>query len=104
MGLLSALFGIGLPSEEELLEAIDNGAFLVDVRSKDEYKSGHVKGSINIPLDRIDKNLKKFKNKKSIIVFCESGSRSSVAKNILKRNGIENVMNGGAWEKIDELV
>ncbi len=104
MGLLSALFGIGLPKDEELIEAINNGAFLVDVRTKDECRGSMVKGAINIPLDRIEKNLNKFKNKKTVIVFCESGSRSGVAKSVLKRNGIENVLNGGSCYRMEELV
>jgi len=88
----------------DLKTIIDEGAFLVDVRSPGEFNSGHVKGSVNIPLDSIPNQLAKFKNKKNIIVFCRSGMRSSQAKNILKQNGFTNVINGGTWNNISQFV
>jgi len=77
---------------------------LVDVRTPGEFSSGHVKGSVNIPVDSIPNQLAKFKNKKNIIVFCRSGMRSSQAKNILKQNGFTNVINGGTWNNISQFV
>ena len=44
----------------------------------------------------------KFKDKKNIIVFCRSGNRSSMAKNLLEQNGIKNVVNGGTWENVKQ--
>lgn len=88
----------------DLKAIIDEGAFLVDVRTPGEFNSGHVKGSINIPLDRITHQLAKFKNKKNIIVFCRSGSRSSQAKSILEQNGFINVVNGGTWDNVNQYV
>ncbi len=86
---------------KQLLEA---GAFLVDVRSPIEFSSGHVKGSVNIPVDQIQNQLKQFIGKKNIVVFCKSGMRSSQAKAILKKNGIEDVTNGGTWGTINQLI
>lgn len=88
----------------DLQKIIDEGAFLVDVRTPSEFDSGHVKGSVNIPLDTIRGKLAKFKNKKNIIVFCKSGGRSMMAKQLLDQNGIENVINGGTWVKISQYV
>lgn len=88
----------------DLKTVISEGAFLVDVRTPGEFNSGHVKGSVNIPLDSIPNQLAKFKNKKNIIVFCRSGMRSSQAKNILTQNGFTNVINGGTWEKVRSFV
>jgi rhodanese-related sulfurtransferase len=96
-GFLKNLFG-----GEDITEKLKEGAFLVDVRSPQEFDGGHVKGSINIPLDRVANSLEKFKNKKNIIVFCRSGNRSSQAKSILERNGFTNVTNGGTWESVNE--
>src|SRR5690606_40268929 len=53
---------------------------------------------LNIPLDSIAAQISKFKGKPHIVVFCRSGSRSAQAKNILERNGIANVINGGTWQ------
>ncbi len=88
----------------DLKAIIDEGAFLVDVRTPGEFNSGHVKGSVNIPLDKVQTQLAKFKNKKNIIVFCRSGARSSQAKNILQQNGFSNVINGGTWETVKRFV
>ena len=88
----------------DLKTIIDEGAFLVDVRTPGEFGSGHVKGSVNIPLDSIPNQLVKFKNKKNIIVFCRSGARSGQAKNILQQNGFVNVINGGTWNNVSQFV
>jgi rhodanese-related sulfurtransferase len=83
---------------DSLREKIKDGAFIVDVRSADEFKSGSCKGATNIPVDQISKQLHQFRNKKQIVVFCRSGSRSSQAKAILEKNGFTNVINGGTWQ------
>ncbi|MEP7239084.1 MAG: rhodanese-like domain-containing protein [Ferruginibacter sp.] len=88
----------------DLKVIINEGAFLVDVRTPGEFGSGHVKGSVNIPLDSIPNQLAKFKNKKNIIVFCRSGARSGQAKNILQQNGFTNVINGGTWNNVSQFV
>lgn len=90
--------------DTNLSDLINDGAFLVDVRTHAEFSSGRVKGSVNIPLDQIPDQLEKFNNKKSIVVFCRSGMRSSQAKSILERNGIANVTNGGTWQNVESLV
>lgn len=102
MGLFSNLFGGGTPAN--LQSIIDEGAFLVDVRTASEFSEGHVKGSVNIPLDTVPAELDKFKDKKSVIVFCRSGNRSGQAKTILEANGIKNVINGGTWESVNQFV
>ncbi len=102
MGIFSNLFGGG--TTINLQSVIDEGAYLVDVRNPGEFAEGHVKGSVNIPLDRIQNELAKFKNKKNIIVFCRSGNRSSQAKSILEANGVKNVTNGGTWQQVNQYV
>lgn len=87
---------------EDITEKFKEGAFLVDVRTPQEFDAGHVRGSVNIPLDRIPHALEKFKNKENIIVFCRSGNRSSQAKSILESNGFTNVINGGTWQSVNE--
>jgi rhodanese-related sulfurtransferase len=88
----------------QLREAIKNGAFLVDVRTPSEFSGGSVKGAVNIPLDKVPSQLSKFKDKKHIVVFCRSGNRSSQAKSILEQNGFQNVINGGSWENVNSIV
>lgn len=101
-GILKGLFGEG--NNSQLSEALNNGAFLVDVRSAAEFASGSVKGAVNIPLDKIPSQLAKFKNKENIVVFCRSGARSSQAKSFLDQKGVKNVINGGSWQSVSRLV
>jgi phage shock protein E len=102
MGFFSSLFGTS--DNIELTEAIKKGAFLVDVRSPGEFSSGSVKGAVNIPLDNIQQQMAKFKGKQNIVVFCRSGNRSSMAKNILVQNGYHNVVDGGTWQNVNKVL
>lgn len=102
MGILTWL--LGKSTKPDLTGIINDGAFLVDVRSAGEFAQGHIKGSVNIPLDRIPSQLTKFKNKKHIVVFCRSGSRSSQAKSILERNGLSNVVNGRTVNTVKKFI
>ncbi len=102
MNFLQKLFGMG--PAVNLEEIINDDAFLVDVRTPGEFAMGHVKGSVNIPLDVIASKLPQLKNKKTIVVFCQSGGRSSAAKSILEKNGLTNVVNGGSWIKVKGYV
>jgi rhodanese-related sulfurtransferase len=88
----------------QMEKSIKEGAFLVDVRTPSEFTEGHVKGSINIPLDQVANQLDKFKEKEQIIVFCRSGNRSGQAKMILEQNGFKNVINGGTWQDVKEAI
>lgn len=90
--------------ENNLAQIVNDGAFLVDVRSPLEFSSEKVKGSVNIPVDQIQNHLTKFKDKGNIVVFCRSGARSSQAKAILERNGITKVTNGGTWQNVESLL
>jgi phage shock protein E len=78
-------------------ELIQNGAVIIDVRSKGEYQSGHIKNSTNIPLDTLQSQLSKFKKDKPVITCCASGMRSAAAKSALKSAGFTEVYNGGGW-------
>ena len=101
ISLFKNLFSNG--NSEELKSVIANNAYLVDVRTPQEYADGHVEGSINIPLNQIPSQLNKFKNHKNIVVFCRSGNRSGQAKTILEQNGFTNVVNGGTWQNVKEI-
>lgn len=98
--MFKTLFGIG--PKVDLGQKIKEGATIVDVRTADEFRSGHVKGAINIPLDRIQDQLKKIDKSKAVITCCRSGARSGAAADILKRAGFE-VYNGGPWTSVNNL-
>jgi phage shock protein E len=82
-------------------ELVAKGAVVLDVRTEDEFLSGHVQGAINIPLDRLSTDIKKIGDQNTyIITCCMSGGRSSMAKNILHIAGYDNVHNGGGWHTL----
>jgi phage shock protein E len=100
MGILSNLFG----KKVDLGALIAAGAKIVDVRSPQEYKTGHVKGSVNIPLDRIRSEVAGLKKAgKPIILCCASGMRSGNATSILEAEGLE-AYNGGPWTAVSRYV
>lgn len=73
-----------------------NGAVLLDVRTAEEYRDGHIKGSINLPLDRIMTIENTVKDKNTpLFVHCYSGARSGQAVSYLKRMGYVNATNIG---------
>lgn len=97
------MFKTNTVSSEELGKLINEGAFLVDVRSPGEFAAGSAKGAVNIPLDQLTQKMDKFKNKDHIVVFCRSGNRSGQAQSILEQNGFNNVTNGGTVDTVANL-
>ena len=89
--------------ENELKNIIANGALIIDVRTKEEYNEGHIEGSLNIPLDEIDKAMSWLLRDVSVVLVCESGSRSNFAMMILKANKFEKVYNGGSWDSLGNI-
>jgi rhodanese-related sulfurtransferase len=99
IAFIKKLLGIGPGVNYK--ELVANGVKIVDVRSVAEFKSGHLKNSINIPLDGLKGKLKKLDKNKPVIVCCASGMRSANAKGILKANGFDEVHNGGGWVSLE---
>ncbi|MDD2674595.1 rhodanese-like domain-containing protein [Flavobacterium petrolei] len=103
INILKKIFGLG--AKVNYPELIENGAIVIDVRSKAEYLAGHIKDSINIPVDTLRNNLFKLKDKNQpIITCCASGMRSASAKSILKANGYTAVYNGGGWSSLKNKI
>ena len=72
------------------------GAVLLDVRSPQEYREGHIPGSQNVPLQQLDKVEEITENKDTVLyVYCRSGARSRQAVSLLKHMGYTNVHNIG---------
>lgn len=96
---LKKLFGFGPKTNYTSL--VKNGAIIIDVRTPSEFKSGHIKGSRNIPLDGLQGQVSKISKDQVIITCCASGIRSASAKGILKSAGFMNVYNGGGWMRLN---
>ncbi len=99
MGLFKKFFSAGA----DYAQLVKDGAVIVDVRTKNEFAGGHIRGSVNIPLDSIQKNVSKLRGK-TVITCCASGMRSASAKNMLKAAGISDVHNGGGWSSLQRKI
>lgn len=94
LGFIKKLFGA---PATDLGQLLSNGAVVLDVRTKNEYDAGHIKGSKHVPLDKIKTQMEQIRKlNKPVITVCRSGSRSAMAKNLLSSAGIE-AYNGGSW-------
>ncbi len=97
MGLFSTLFN---REKVNYRKMVKEGAKLIDVRTPAEFKGGHVKGSLNKPLDNLSNWSKKLKSTDKVVLVCRSGARAGMAKRQLKNLGIE-AYNAGAWQNLN---
>ncbi len=101
---LKNLLGIG-KRKAILLEAVRRGAYIIDVRTPQEYRMGHIQQAVNIPLELISKNADKIRKiGKPIITCCQTGPRSGRAARRLRRKGIPEVLNGRGWVALKDLI
>jgi len=74
---------------------------ILDVRTVSEYESGHLEGSINIPVEVLSGRLSELNPDDELLVYCRTGNRSTTAVGILRENGYDRIyhMDGGitAW-------
>ena len=93
-------------STEKVNEIIEKGKdyIILDVRTQEEYDSGHLKNSMLIPVDELEERISEVPKDKPIIVYCRSGRRSAEAADILLKNGFSPVydMQGGILEWIEK--
>lgn len=86
------------PNSEEISEIIqDKSVTIIDVRTAEEYKAGHVEGAINIPYDEIENEVNYDKDQ-TIAVYCRTGVRSSEAAKILEKMGYTKIYDLGGIE------
>ena len=77
-------------SQETLLERQQKGdeaAFVLDVRSPEEYASGHVPGAVNIPYDQIASRIAEVPKDQDVVLYCKSGRRAGIAAEVLAGQG-----------------
>ena len=98
IAFLKKLFG--LKPGPDLGALIAAGATIIDVRSKGEFQGGHLKSSVNLPLDSLPAGLAKLDKTKPVITCCASGMRSGMARGILRKQGFAEVHNGGGWASL----
>jgi rhodanese-related sulfurtransferase len=92
-----------LPNEISVSEALtkyQNGAFVLDVRTQEEWNEYHAPNTTLIPLDQLPARLNEVPKDKEIVVVCRSGNRSQQGRDILLNAGFTQVtsMKGGLNE------
>jgi len=78
-----------------------NPPIILDVRTRDEYSSGHIDTALNLPHDELERRLGEIPGNKSseIVVYCRSGKRAKVAEDILVNKGYKNIKDlAGHWQ------
>jgi phage shock protein E len=97
---------IGLASKARALELIDHGAIIIDVRSEREYLSGHLPGTVNMPLDRIPDEIKSVAPDQTtpVLLYCLSGTRSDMARKLLRQMGYSQAYNLGSFTRARRIL
>ncbi len=74
---------------------------LIDVRTPEEFATGHIEGAINIPLDTVPFRVGEIAALPAPrVLYCRSGNRSGMAVQMLRQAGITDVHNGGSLEEV----
>ena len=90
--------------DKGLGKKLEQGAIVLDVRTPNEYKTGHIKGSINIPLSRLHADKLPLDKNETYITVCSHGLRSVRAMNLLEEKGYKKVFNGGALADLESEI
>lgn len=102
--MLNFLKKLFIKDHSAILEAMEKGAIIIDVRNPGEYRQGHIEGSKNIPVNEIRSRVEMIRKwNKPVITVCLSGGRSAAAKSVLTAAGIE-VYNGGSWYSLQKII
>ena len=89
-------------SESDFIELKDSEYILIDVRTQDEFDSGHINSAINLDFysNTFKNDILSLPKNETIVLYCRTNNRSSKTANILKENGFKEiaVLEGGITE------
>lgn len=89
--------------KQEIISILkEKSAKVIDVRTPEEFKAGHAKGSINYPLQSFADSIDLLKPEEYIILVCRSGNRSGKALKMLQSKGYKHAYNAGRWQNVEE--
>ena len=98
----SVAFAEKTPAATEAWTMIKSGALVVDVRSADEFATGHLDGALNIPHDSIAKRAAELGTDKErqVVLYCKSGRRAGLAQQTLASLGFSKLQNAGGYQDL----
>jgi phage shock protein E len=104
--IFAILKRVGQISAASAQARLKGGAIVIDVRSPGEFASGHLPSAINLPLPEIETALpRRVKDKNQVLLLhCQSGMRSGIARKKLKHIGYVNSFNLGSYGRAAKLV
>ena len=90
------------PAEKTAAQPAKAKGIWIDVRTPEEFKEGHLKDAVNIPVDQIGARIGSVSPDKSapVNLYCRSGRRSEAALQELKKMGYTNVTNHGGYQDL----
>ena len=100
MGLFTRTASVAADEVAERLA--DRSVLVIDVRQPAEWRRGHIRDSVNLPLTQLASRLQELPNDKPLVAVCASGHRSAIATRTLHRAGYqaENLKGGmHAWTR-----
>lgn len=89
--------------ETVLATPVDNGRMLLDVRTAEEFSSGHIVGAVNIPVDELRGRLEELPRDRDIAAYCQVGQRGYLATRILQQAGFSAAANVSGGYKTYKL-
>ena len=94
--------GPGQTAETSSAPAAASQIVYVDVRTPEEFASGHVAGAINIPHDQVEARWNELAahKDKHVVVYCRTGWRSGLAIDVLRPRGFSRLENGGGLDQL----
>jgi len=106
VALVFMLKTAGQISAKDALAHLKNGALVIDVRSPGEFNSGHLSAALNLPLDEIEIALpRRVPDKNQVLLLhCQSGMRSGMAKKKLNGLGYANAFNLGSYGRAESIL
>jgi len=98
--LIMILASMGCDAPVHKIKTIPENAIVIDVRTPQEFQSGHIKNAINIPYEVIGFKMKDVTEEKDreVLLYCRTGRRSGIALETLKKLGYTHAKNVGGYE------
>lgn len=104
MALLStqAVVAETLPQVQKVAQTKKAKGIWIDVRTAEEFKTGHIQGALNIPVEQLKQKINQISSNKNapIHLYCRSGRRAEVAAQTLREMGYTNVVNHGGYQDL----
>lgn len=97
---IKRFLGLSSNVDTDYKTLVAQGAQIIDVRTPNEFSTGHIPNSINIPLTLLSKRIGRVSKDRQIILCCASGMRSASARTALLSMGYLHVYNGGSWDRL----